>query len=145
MPFAYVRRTAMGAGQASPERSQAAVIRERHQNLSSGFMAKANTAPTTISPMEPTKGQSQLPVTSMIQPPTTGLKIAAIAEPIFMNPLAVPEYFGAMSIGIAHMGPIVSSAKKKPKLKQIAAMVESWMNNIGSSEASAPKLQTTTM
>src|SRR6202020_274592 len=108
-------------------------------------MAKASTAPTTISPIDPMKGQSQFPVTSMIQPPITGLEIAANAEPMFMNPLAVPEYFGAMSIGIAHMGPIVSSAKKKPKLKQIAAMVESWMNNIGSSEASAPKLHTTTM
>src|SRR5579863_6390030 len=108
-------------------------------------MAKANTAPTSIRPIDPMKGQSQLPVISMIQPPTTGLKIAASAEPMFMNPLAVPEYFGAMSIGIAHMGPMVSSAKKKPKLKQMAATVESWTNNIGSSEASAPKLQTTTM
>src|ERR1700744_2828215 len=108
-------------------------------------MAKANTAPTTISPMDPMKGQSQLPVTSMIQPLTTGLKITASAEPMFMNPLAVPEYFGAMSIGIAHMGPMVISAKKNPRLKQIAAMVESCTNNTGSSEASAPRLQTTTM
>src|ERR1700722_15250852 len=102
-------------------------------------MAKANTAPTTISPIDPMKGQSQLPVTSMIQPPTTGLKIAASAEPMFMNPLAVPEYFGAMSIGIAHMGPMVSSAKKKPRLKQIGAMVDTGTNNIGSREDSAPK------
>ena len=108
-------------------------------------MAKANTAPTTISPIDPMKGQSQFPVTSIIQPPITGLRIAANAEPMFMNPLAVPEYFGAMSIGIAHMGPIVISAKKKPKLKAMAAMVGSCMNNTGSSEASAAKLQTTTM
>src|SRR3984885_13169123 len=105
-------------------------------------MAKANTAPTTISPIDPMNGQSQVPATSMIQPPTTGLKIAASAEPMFMNPLAVPEYFGGMSIGIAHMGPMVSSAKKKPRLKQIAARVESWMNNIGGRDASAPKSPT---
>ncbi len=40
--------------------------------------------------------------------------IAASAEPVFIMPLAVPEYCGAMSIGIAHIGPIVISAKKKP-------------------------------
>src|ERR1700736_6758414 len=108
-------------------------------------MAKANTAPTTMSPMEPKKGQSQLPVTSMIQPPTTGLKIAASAEPVFISPLAVPEYLGAISIGIAHIGPIVISAKKNPRLRHTAATVESCTKGIGNSEASAARLQTTTI
>src|ERR1700719_3276842 len=108
-------------------------------------MAKAHTAPTTINPMEPIKGQSQLPVTSMIQQPTTGLKIAASAEPVFMSPLAVPEYLGAISIGIAHIGPMVISAKKNPRLKATAATVESCTKRIGNSDASAARLQTTTM
>ena len=30
---------------------------------------------------------------------------------MFIKPAAVPEYFGAMSIGIAHIGPMVISAK----------------------------------
>ncbi|MCP1955314.1 hypothetical protein J2R90_000368 [Bradyrhizobium japonicum] len=32
-----------------------------------------------------------------------------------MSPEAVPEYFGAISIGIDHIGPITSSAQKKPE------------------------------
>ena len=37
-------------------------------------------------------------------------------------PLAVPEYFGAMSIGMAHIGPIVNSAQKNPALKASATI-----------------------
>ncbi len=38
--------------------------------------------------------------------------MAAAAEPVFISPLAEPENRGAMSMGIAHIGPIVNSAKK---------------------------------
>src|SRR5271168_5070929 len=61
-----------------------------------------------------TNGSCQFPVRSMIKPETTGLMMAANAEPQFMMPLAVPEWSGAMSMGVAHIGPIVISAKKKP-------------------------------
>src|SRR5450755_1982935 len=81
----------------------------------------------------------------MIQPPTTGLIIAASAEQVFIIPLAVPEYLGAMSIGMAHIGPMVISAKKNPRLKQTAATVTSCTKRIGSNEASVARLQTTTM
>src|SRR6516225_6419477 len=108
-------------------------------------MVNASSAPTSISAIEPMNGQSQFPVRSMIQPPTTGLTIAAKAEPVFMMPLAVPEYLGAMSIGIAHIGPIVISAKKKPALKDTAATVRSWTNRMGSNEKSAAALHTATM
>ena len=68
--------------------------------------------------MEPTKGSVQLPVMSTIIPNTIGEMIAATAEPVFMRPAAVPEYFGAMSIGTDQIGPITSSAKKKPEAEQ---------------------------
>ena len=48
-------------------------------------------------------------------PKTMGETIAAMAEPVFINPLAVPAYFGAMSMGTDQIGPITSSAKKKPE------------------------------
>ena len=35
-----------------------------------------------------------------------------------MMPLAVPQSSGAMSIGTAHIGPMVISAKKKPAARQ---------------------------
>ena len=70
--------------------------------------------PTAIRIIDTVKGKFQLPVRSIIQPPTTGLMIAASAEPEFMMPHAVPECFGAMSIGTDHIGPIVISLKKKP-------------------------------
>ena len=38
----------------------------------------------------------------------------------------MPEYFGAMSIGIDHIGPITSSAKKKPADRHSATVVMSW-------------------
>jgi len=37
----------------------------------------------------------------------------AAADPLFMRPLAVPEWRGAISMGMAHMGPMVTSRKKK--------------------------------
>src|SRR6202790_4315473 len=115
------------------------------QNFSAGFIVKASSAPTSISAIDPMNGQSQFPVTSIIHPPTPGLIIAANAEPLFIMPLAVPEYFGAMSIGMAHIGPIVISAKKNPRLRQIAATVESCTKRIGNNEPSVARLQTTTM
>ena len=36
-----------------------------------------------------------------------------------MSPLAVPENCGAMSIGIAHIGPMASSRKKNPRARQM--------------------------
>jgi len=46
---------------------------------------------TSIKAIDPMNGQSQFIVTSIIQPPTTGLRIAANAEPLFMILLAVSE------------------------------------------------------
>src|SRR5437762_12188449 len=89
----------------------------------SGCIAKHNTAPNNIRAIEPTNGQVQWPVLSTIYPNTTGETIAANAEPVFIMPLAVPENFGAMSIGIAHIGPIVNSAQKKPALSARATML----------------------
>src|SRR5260221_10596895 len=87
----------------------------------SGRIANAIAAPNSINIIEPTNGRFQLPVVSMIQPATTGDTITANAEPTFISPLAGPENCGAMSIGIAHIGPMASSAKEKPRLRQNAA------------------------
>ena len=57
----------------------------------------------------------------MIMPPISGDTIAASADPVFIRPLAEPENFGAISMGIAHIGPIVNSAQKNAPLRQIAA------------------------
>src|SRR5690349_6352812 len=70
-----------------------------------------------------------------MNPNTTGDTIAANAEPVFIMPLAVPEYLGAISIGIAHIGPMVNSAKKKPALSAIAATVRLCVNKMGIIEA----------
>ena len=43
-----------------------------------------------------------------------GDTMAASAEPVFISPLAVPENFGAMSIGMAHIGPIANSRRRTP-------------------------------
>src|SRR5207237_7611475 len=67
-------------------------------------------------------------------PNSTGDTIAASADPVFIMPLAVPEYRGAMSIGIAHIGPIVNSAQKKPALKASATILMSLVKSIGTSE-----------
>src|SRR5215831_9204663 len=97
-------------------------------------MAKHNTAPNSNNAIEPTNGQVHWPVLSMMYPNTTGETIAAKADPVFIMPLAVPEYFGAISIGMAHIGPIVNSAKKKPALNASATHLMSCVNRIGVSE-----------
>ena len=76
--------------------------------------------------MLPTNGNSQLPVRSMILPASTGEMIAASADPVFIKPLANPENRGAISMGIAHIGPTVNSAKKNARLRKIAAEVKLW-------------------
>src|SRR5262244_3605857 len=86
----------------------------------SGCIANDKAAPNNISTMDPINGQVQWPVLSTIYPNTTGETMAANAEPVFIIPLAVPEYFGAISIGIDHIGPIVNSAQKKPALRAMA-------------------------
>ncbi len=96
-------------------------------------------------PMAITKGSCGSPVQSVTRPATTGDRIAARAEPEFMSPDAVPEYFGAMSIGIAHIGPITISAKKNPADRQIATRTLSSTYRIGSSETSAPTNPNTAM
>src|SRR5262245_5976503 len=91
----------------------------------SGCIAKDNAAPNNISAMEPMNGQVQWPVLSTMYPNTTGETIAAKADPVFIIPLAVPEYLGAISIGIAHIGPTVNSAQKKPALNASATSLMS--------------------
>ena len=58
---------------------------------SSGCMNTAATAPAAINPIVPMKGSGQSPVLSITRPNTNGDKIAASAEPQFINPLAVPD------------------------------------------------------
>src|SRR5436305_259143 len=70
--------------------------------------------------------------------------MAASAEPVFINPLAEPEKRGAMSIGIAHIGPMVNSEKKKARLRQIAAQVRLCKNKIGIMDASDNRKPNTT-
>src|SRR5262245_6142760 len=76
-------------------------------------------------------GTCQLPVTSARYPKACGERTAAIADPVFMNPLAVPEYLGAMSIGIDQMGPITSSAQKNAPARLMMIVVRSRVRNIG--------------
>ena len=95
--------------------------------------------------MVPRNGSSQLPDMSMIKPPTTGLMMAASAEPVFIMPLAVPDNSWAMSIGTAHIGPITISAKKNPAERQITDTVRLWVNISGSSDSALSIMQTATM
>ena len=60
-------------------------------NRLSGCIRNASTMPSAISSMLPTNGSSQLPNRSISKPATTGLTIAASADPVFIMPLAVPE------------------------------------------------------
>jgi len=83
-------------------------------NVVSGRIRNASTIPISIKTMLPRKGSCQFPVRSITYPETTGLIIAARAEPVFIMPLAVPDISCAMSMGTAHIGPIVISAKKNP-------------------------------
>ena len=95
--------------------------------------------------MLPMNGNSQLPKRSIRYPDNTGQMIAASAEPVFIMPLAVPEYSGAISIGIAHIGPIVISAKKKPALRLSTEIVRSWVNRIGNSDSRVNSMHTATI
>src|ERR1700757_3417538 len=58
---------------------------------------KGETPPGAKSPIDIRNRRYQLPVASMTKPATSGETIAASAEPVFMMPEAVPEYFAAMS------------------------------------------------
>src|ERR1700761_48395 len=71
--------------------------------------------------------------------------IAASAEPVFIMPLAVPEYSGAISIGIAHIGPIVISAKKKPDARHAIDRYRLCVNISGISESRQKNMQTDTI
>src|SRR6202030_4171330 len=64
------------------------------EGISSIFIQSAIIAPNKRNAMVPRKGNSQLPVRSMIMPAKTGEMIAARAEPEFIKPLAKPENFG---------------------------------------------------
>src|ERR1700730_8966138 len=81
-------------------------------NFLSGCMVNERATPSKRRPIETAKGKIQFPVKSTIAPKASGDTIAAIADPVFINPLAVPEYCGAISIGIDQIGPITSSRKK---------------------------------
>src|SRR5689334_21202975 len=107
-------------------------------NCRSGCIRNALTAPSISTPIAMTNGSCGSPVTSVTQPATTGDRIAARAEPEFIRPDAVPEYLGAMSIGIAHIGPITISAKKNPAERHTATNTLSLVCRIGSSERRAP-------
>src|SRR5579871_2701734 len=110
----------------------------------SGCIRKAQNAPSTSSPIDMMKGKYQLPVTSITYPATSGETIAAKAEPVFIRPEAVPEYFGAISIGTDQIGPMMISMKKKPEERHSATTVMSWMKRIGASDNSAPAKPVTT-
>src|SRR5882762_6295121 len=101
---------------------------------SSGFIQNASIAPINSNPMLPRKGSVQSPVLSITYPKTRGETIAASAEPVFIRPLAEPENRGAMSIGIAPMGPIVNS-EKNARLRKMATHVRLCNRRIGSIEA----------
>src|ERR1700722_3638397 len=81
--------------------------------------------------------KGQLPISSFVDHVAENNwgEIAARADPVFIRPLAEPENFGAMSIGMAHIGPIVNSAKKNARLKQMAAKVRLCVNTIGTMKA----------
>ncbi|MGY4287201.1 hypothetical protein ACVWXO_006421 [Bradyrhizobium sp. LM2.7] len=81
--------------------------------------------PSSSSPIDIGNGRYQLPVASIKKPATSGETMAAKAEPVFMSPEALPERFGAMSIGIDHIGPITSSAQKKPADRHSTTIVMS--------------------
>jgi hypothetical protein len=100
----------------------------------SGCIRNASTAPASIKAMVPMNGHVHWPVLSTIKPNTTGETIVANADPVLIMPLAVPEYFGAMSIGMAHIGPIVNSAKKKPALSATVTILMSVVNRTGTNE-----------
>jgi len=101
------------------------------KSLSPGFIQNARIDPKSNRPMLPRNGRFQFPVLSMTYPKIRGEIMAAKGDPIFMRPLAEPEYSGAISMGIAHIGPIVNSEKKKATLRQIAASIRLRTKRIG--------------
>ena len=89
-------------------------------------------------------GRFQFPVRSIRYPNVSGERTAAIAEPVFMKPLAVPEYLGAISIGIAHIGPITSSAQKNAAPRLSTTTVRSCVRKIGSTHRNDARKPRTT-
>ncbi len=79
-----------------------------------------------------------MPIAGKIDEPAEGETNPAIAEPVFMMPLAVPENFGATSIGTDQIGPIVTSRQKKAPLKQIAITTRSWNSSTGTRKTKDP-------
>src|ERR1700722_4355918 len=71
--------------------------------------------------------------------------MAASAEPEFMMPLAVPECSGAMSMGVAHIGPMVISEKKNPAERNTKEIPPLWVNISGTSDSMDKSMQTDTM
>src|SRR2546427_10629424 len=100
--------------------------------------------PKNSRPILPRNGNSQFPVLSMTYPKTRGEMIAASADPVFIRPLAEPENRGAISIGMAHIGPMVNSAKKNAMLRQMAAQVRLCKKRIGTMKASEQRNPKTT-
>ena len=85
----------------------------------SGRMKKDVTHPKARMPTEHQNGRCQSPVRCTIHPKVMGETMAATADPKFISPLAVPANLGAMSIGMAHIGPMASSRKKNPSARQM--------------------------
>ena len=85
--------------------------------------------------MEPTKGRAKLPLICAMIPKARGDMIPAMADPVFMMPLAVPACLGAISMGTAQIGPTVSSRKKKAALRLMAISVISCTNKSESGTA----------
>ncbi len=98
-------------------------------------MKKQVTQPTARMPTDPQNGRCQSPVRSTMAPKVIGETIAATAEPKFMSPLAVPENFGAMSIGMAHIGPMASSRKKKPRARKMVTGIRPRRYTTGTRQA----------
>src|SRR5262249_9465758 len=101
-------------------------------------------APISMRAIDPMNGQVHWPVLSTIPPKASGETIAANAEPVFIMPLAVPEYFDAMSLGMAHIGPIVNSRKKYHAHSATATTTRSCENRIGTSETQQNTIMTAT-
>ena len=75
----------------------------------------------------------------MMNPNAIGDRIAASAEPVFIIPAAVPENFPAMSIGIDHIGPITSSAKKNAAPSDRMIKTRSWVRKTGNRQTNEPR------
>src|SRR5580693_3398951 len=88
-------------------------------------MLAATPIPMMSSPIETYRGKFQSPLASTISPKIGGETTAASAEPIFMKPLALPEYAGAISPGIAQKAPIDNSKKKNAAVNPTVTLVRS--------------------